>query len=812
MLKTPNHLFTTLSLLLITLTLQLGNIDYIKYDLDSSPKDLVWCGPSAEYAIVLTEQNSVYRSDDKGMHWKKLNDIFTNTGKDELDENENEIGRVSTILQSPADKSLLIFLGTQGINWVGEDCGRRITALNHGRRINEFIFHPTERNWGLASAYTLCEDFVGEPCKIFKEVFLTKDLGQNWTQLGKYVVQFGWGAVEKKQIDKGVPKERILMTYEPRGHGDQVQSGWNYKVDLIYSDDFFKTSKVLASKGNKFLLTGHYLFVAQVVDQETQEVLLLGSKSTHKEYDLQPIETNQKSFLEHSYTFLDTTLHSVFLHMNHFGETSQYGHVYTSGPRGLKYNLSLRNNVRSSDNQCDFEKVNSVEGVYVANVISGKYMKLAKQEMEQYALNARESMGKEVSYSHNKGSHAKKNLSYKDYIKTLITFNRGGDWKRLKAPERDSEGKRYDCGNYCFLNLFGLSSDYPPFYSVDSAAGIIIGNGNVGHYLSEDVATFLSRDGGLNWFEIKKGSHIYEIGNHGGLILIADDQKPTNVISYTWDEGLTWEELRISEEKFMIKNIIIEPSSSSHYFIVYGESYKSGTKKGVVVGINFGNVYPQCRNPQSPDSSNSDYEKWSPSDGRAGRECLLGRKITIVRRKRDAHCINDEAFERKIYVQNCECTEDDYQCDMGYERIEPGQPCTRVGGNTNDDIVHKPPLVCNGVYHISRGYRRVPGDSCVNGVKYDPITLPCPYGGIFGGTGLMMFVVVIFVFGVVAYVLINGGYTCSIDVAALFEYFAKQKGNATMTYKSTQSAYKEVDLNDEDNELFDDDSKILQSK
>ena len=242
----------SLFLLLSSVILSTGTIDYLKYDLDSAPKDLIWCGHSSENAIVLTELNSVYRSDDRGLHWKKLNDIFTNTGKDELDDNENEIGKVATILQSPADKTLLVFLGTQGINWVGEDCGRKITALNHGRRINEFIFHPTERGWGLASAYTLCEDFVGEPCKIYKEVYLTKDLGINWTQLGSYVVQFGWGVVEKKQIDKGVPKERILMTYEPRGKGDQTQTGWNYKVDFVYSDDFFTTTKVLASKGNKF--------------------------------------------------------------------------------------------------------------------------------------------------------------------------------------------------------------------------------------------------------------------------------------------------------------------------------------------------------------------------------------------------------------------------------------------------------------------------------------------------------------------------------------------------------------------------------
>jgi hypothetical protein len=33
----------------------------------------------------------------------------------------------------------------------------------------------------------------------------------------------------------------------------------------------------------------------------------------------------------------------------------------------------------------------------------------------------------------------------------------------------------------------------------------------------------MSRDGGLNWVEIHKGSHIYEISDHGGLIVMASN-------------------------------------------------------------------------------------------------------------------------------------------------------------------------------------------------------------------------------------------------------------------------------------------------
>jgi len=166
------------------------------------------------------------------------------------------------------------------------------------------------------------------------------------------------GITDESQIKTGIPKERILVTYEPRGKGDQKHKGWNYKIDFVYSDDFFKTKKIGALKGNKFMLTKSYLFVAQVVDQESQEVTLLGASSSQKTYDLQPIETNSKRFKEHSYTFLDTSEGSVFLHINHFGENSRYGHIYISDSEGLKYSQSVKYNVRSMENQCDFEKVN----------------------------------------------------------------------------------------------------------------------------------------------------------------------------------------------------------------------------------------------------------------------------------------------------------------------------------------------------------------------------------------------------------------------------------------------------------------------
>lgn len=77
------------------------------------------------------------------------------------------------------------------------------------------------------------------------------------------------------------------------------------------------------------------------------------------------------------------------------------------------------------------------------------------------------------------------------------------------------------------------------------------------------VNTYLSRDGGLNWQEVKKGSYIYEVGDHGGLIVMARNNEVTKEVIYSFNEGLTWHTLELSDTPFMVTNIIIEPLSVS---------------------------------------------------------------------------------------------------------------------------------------------------------------------------------------------------------------------------------------------------------
>ena len=109
-------------------------------------------------------------------------------------------------------------------------------------------------------------------------------------------------------------------------------------------------------------------------------------------------------------------------------------------------------------------------------------------------------------------------------VRTYITHNKGGKWSLIKAPTKDSEDRKIDCylEEGCSLNLEIYSSNgrFAPPYSQESSIGVIMGVGNVGYELEkrrpDRINTYLSRDGGLTWNEVKKGAHIYEIGDHGG--------------------------------------------------------------------------------------------------------------------------------------------------------------------------------------------------------------------------------------------------------------------------------------------------------
>jgi hypothetical protein len=191
-----------------------------------------------------------------------------------------------------------------------------------------------------------------------------------------------------------------------------------------------------------------------------------------------------------------------------------------------------------------------------------------------------------------------------------------------------------------------------------------------------------------------------------------------------------------------VTNIIIEPESISQQFIVYGQYYKTddADPEGVVITIDLKDLHePQCRGIDRPGDPDSDYELWTPFDGRHGsNKCFMGQQISYVRRKQDSECYNGEEVEKSIFRQFCECQEMDYECDIGYIKTDQGtcrkdesiEPEELKGGLTEDQIAQ-----CDtyGYYTVSQGYRKIPGDRCIAGLDLNPVVYSCSYSGMILG-------------------------------------------------------------------------------
>lgn len=699
----------SVALLLFSLVAASPNTDTVELqalDLDSPVVDVLFCGPENDITLTLTQKHSVYRSENKGFSWRLLQNILEREGMVHA-EDAKGMGQVTKLMQSPVDKRLIVMLGSKGINWFSDDCGKSVWALNYGRPIYDFQFHPVRRDWGLAASWTTCTDLENEPCELYKQLYYTTNL-KDWEFITDYVVQFAWAQTGlDADIQGRIPKERIYVTYIPNASGHQYLKGWSSKVDFVRSDDFFKSRTVLVPRGNKFIVSSRYVLVAQVMEDDTSEVQLLVSNERNFEV-FYKAELPMKRLTDHSYTLLDTSEGSMFLHINHMGQKAKYGNIYISDGTGRRFSLSLLRAAQGADSTCEFDKIYGLEGIYIANV----YDKDVVSSLDQKS-------------STNSGKKTKKETQESIEKRTVITFDKGGVWRQLAAPERDSLGKKTRCDDDdCSLHLHSLSStQFPPVYSSDNAVGIVLGVGNVGSYLSlreDELNTYLSRDGGLTWTEVRKGSHIYEIGDHGALIVMAENMKATDTVFYTWNEGMTWESLKFADKPIEVENIIISPGGISQNFLILG----ARGAKGVTVALDFTSLHePQCRGIESAGEPGSDYEQWSPNDGRAGSKCLMGRAVMYPRRKPESECYNGEELERATSRTHCICTEEDYECDLGYYR-EENSPCRPL---PNFDQPTDTCLPGDEYYEILTGYRKVAGNTCISGVadRYEPAKVAC---------------------------------------------------------------------------------------
>jgi photosystem II stability/assembly factor-like uncharacterized protein len=132
-----------------------ANIKNYSQTTESEIVKMIWCGATTNIILGQTVKGQIYRSTDSGQNWEFKHDYDNLENSEKLDrQNAKKAAKISEIVLSPVDNNLIFLIGQSGINWVSEDCGNNFKPLNNGRRISEFKFHPTQRNWAMASIFT----------------------------------------------------------------------------------------------------------------------------------------------------------------------------------------------------------------------------------------------------------------------------------------------------------------------------------------------------------------------------------------------------------------------------------------------------------------------------------------------------------------------------------------------------------------------------------------------------------------------------------------------------------------------------------
>ncbi|KAK6184623.1 hypothetical protein SNE40_007060 [Patella caerulea] len=321
-------------------------------------------------------------------------------------------------------------------------------------------------------------------------------------------------------------------------------------------------------------------------------------------------------------------------------------------------------------------------------------------------------------------NHKEWNSSKRMEIKTYISFDKGGEWKKIKTPP--SEKKNCENVNDCFLHLhLDMGSlQAPGILSEAKAPGLILAHGNVGGKLNSFNSTvFVSRDGGWTWQNTGLvGYYRFNILDQGSILtaILESSNGMTNNVSFSYDQGHTWHSKTFlsSNRKIQVDGVLNEPEINSLSLSVYGHS--NASNGWTLVTLNFSTVLPKTCN-------KSDYEVWIPKDDDQDN-CTLGQTLQFERRKQFARCSYGVDYEQPLSHIPCNCTPEDFECDYGYE-LKNNFKCKMASWFNEDYLI----VECTEgqKYNRSRGYRKVASDKCFGGVSdsdiYRPVpNIPCP--------------------------------------------------------------------------------------
>ncbi|EJC99110.1 signal sequence binding protein [Fomitiporia mediterranea MF3/22] len=551
-------------------------------------------------------------------------------------------------------------------------------------------------------------DCTGNGNNCHSEARFSTDNGRNWHFIESYVRNCAWARDKELKIDSS---QIICESYKEKQGNQRLFNVDINPLQLVGGAQFYRNKQVIFDRVVGFAKFSEFLIVAEYLEEQRALDLQVSLDGKNFAAGVFPPTLRPQN---HAYTILESSTKAVFMHLTTSEFPAPYwGAIMKSNGNGTYFGVSADYVNRNDRGYVDFEKMINLDGIALINVVS----------------NPQEAV-----------------FSGRKKLQSRITHNDGGTWKPLMPPSVDSHGQSYDCSSTkCGLQIHGYTErfDTRATYSSPSVPGLVMAVGNVGEKLAPygDSDTFLSRDAGFSWQEIHKDAHLWEFGDYGSILVIANDEEPTDHVLFSTDEGLTWREYKFSEqEKVRVKSIVTVPQDTSRRFILFG-FYPRSISSAVAIHLDFSSLTrKQCvLDPENP--GQDDFEWWSPAEQRQER-CLFGRQTLYHRRIRDRNCYvgKQQRIEEK-FVENCQCSDIDFECEFNHVRNDAGE-CVLVPGATplpDDDSCP----YGEEYWYERTAYRKIPYSSCEGGQRPDRGTAHlCP--GL-RGHGFFFWVFVLFV-------------------------------------------------------------------
>ena len=220
----------------------------------------------------------------------------------------------------------------------------------------------------MAASWTTCAEFDDEPCRIYKEIYYTKDIGENWNYITNYVFDFEWGQ-SNVAVENGyeIPDDRVWVTRDPNNKKHQSKGrrmNWSVDIDLYYSDDYWKTNTLALEQGNTIIKTPQYMYVS-CSNSDMLRVTIFVATWRSGFTNLKRARLPPTALTTTTFTLMDTSEEQVFLFLENKGRSAPFGTVYISDASGRTFAESLDNVIKGS--AVDFERVTSLDGTFIAN-------------------------------------------------------------------------------------------------------------------------------------------------------------------------------------------------------------------------------------------------------------------------------------------------------------------------------------------------------------------------------------------------------------------------------------------------------------